>query len=327
MEAGLHRLAIAAPGRRAWQGEVAIIAGQVLDLGRIDLALPPPAALRAAAAPAAPGTDNAGAPAAPPVVARTAPPARLRSGLLGTLVLLPAGKYLQGSDRREQGRRANEVQREVTLTRAFYLADTEVTNAQFRAFRASHASGIALDQSLDLDRQAVTGVSWADAVEFCNWLSLREGLPAAYERRDGRWQLVEPRNTGYRLPTEAEWEYAARGLESWIYPWGNEFAAENVVYNDNQTADVGSRPGGASWVGALDLSGNVWEWVTDWYEEPYPAQSQVNPAGPASGEYRIWRGGSYLDPFDFSSRATTRGMSEPSYSTNLIGFRCARASE
>jgi formylglycine-generating enzyme required for sulfatase activity len=186
----------------------------------------------------------------------------------------------------------------VCFEQPFWIDRTEVTNAQFAAFDGQ-AAATGTESGANRPRETVT---WPEAQAFCA------------ER-------------GARLPTEAEWEYAARGLESWIYPWGNEFAAENVVYNDNQTADVGSRPGGASWVGALDLSGNVWEWVTDWYEEPYPAQSQVNPAGPASGEYRIWRGGSYLDPFDFSSRATTRGMSEPSYSTNLIGFRCARASE
>jgi formylglycine-generating enzyme required for sulfatase activity len=351
MEAGLHRLAIAAPGRRAWQGEVAIIAGQVLDLGRIDLALPPPAALRAAAAPAAAGTDNAGAPAAPPVVARTAPPARLRSGLLGTLVLLPAGKYLQGSDRREQGRRANEVQREVTLTRAFYLADTEVTNAQFRAFRASHASGIALDQSLDLDRQAVTGVSWADAVEFCNWLSLREGLPAAYERRDGRWQLVEPRNTGYRLPTEAEWEYAARrdGQAMRRYAWGDALPpparAANLAgqeslpkpgpesrlasalpdYRDEHAvvAPVGSYLPEAS--GLHDLGGNVSEWMHDVYVSLPEAQAVSDPMGAAGDGAHGLRGPNWRSATIASLRLAWRERASGPGDT--IGFRVARYAE
>ncbi|TVR19435.1 MAG: hypothetical protein EA396_12540, partial [Anaerolineaceae bacterium] len=93
----------------------------------------------------------------------------------------------------------------------------------------------------DLPRESV---NWFDARDFC-------------EARGGR------------LPTEAEWEYSARGPDGWIYPWGNEFFANNVVNSGGRTADVGSRPGGVSWVGALDMSGNVWEWTSSLFE-PYP---------------------------------------------------------
>ena len=182
------------------------------------------------------------------------------------------------------------------------------------------------------------------------------GLKHRHSARNGA-RACPPRPNGNMPPAD-------RRAES--YPWGNEFADENVVYNDNQTADVGSRPGGASWVGALDLSGNVWEWVANWYEEPYPAQSQVNPSGKASGDPRTGAAARILTrsilcrkqselaacycrgdtcvalgracpaptimpclaAFSISSRATTRGMSEPSYSTNLIGSSAApRASE
>src|SRR5690606_13133102 len=178
LPAGLHEVVLTGAGGRVWRSEVAIIAGQTLDLGRVELARAPmpsrPVVADAGNAPtaadAASSTADAEAPPAPPA---PPPAARIQSPLLGTLVLLPAGEYTQGSGRREQGRRSNEVQRVVRLTRPFYLAATEVSNAQFRAFRASHAAGLALGQSLELDTQAVSQVTWNDAVEFCNWLSQR----------------------------------------------------------------------------------------------------------------------------------------------------------
>lgn len=347
LEAGLHQLAISAPGRRPWQGEVAILAGQTLDLGRIDLALPPAAGLRAAVADAAaPATAEAPAPERAPAAAR------LRSSVVGTLVLIPAGKYLQGSDRREQGRRSNEVQREVTLTRAFYIGETEVTNAQFRVFRANHVSGIALDQSLDLDRQAVTNVSWNDAVEFCNWLSLRDGLPAAYERRDGRWQLVQPVNTGYRLPTEAEWEYAARRAADGSprrYAWGDALPpperAANLAgqeslpkpgpearlastlpgYRDEHpvVAAVASYQREVS--GLYDLGGNVSEWMHDVYVSLPEAQAVTDPMGPASDGAHAVRGPNWRSSAIASLRLAWRDRANGPADT--IGFRVARYAE
>jgi formylglycine-generating enzyme required for sulfatase activity len=349
LDAGLRRLSIVAPGRRGWNSQVAIQPGQTLDLGVIDLSLPAPAVAAAAATPAsdaASAAPAAPAPAAPP----PPPPARIQSALLGNLLLLPAGTFPEGSERREQGRRSNEVLRQVTLTRPFYLAEREVSNAQFRAFRAAHASGLALEKSLDLDNQAVSNVSWNDAVEFCNWLSLREGLPAAYERRDGRWQLVQPLNHGYRLPTEAEWEYAARYVDGqhWRrYAWGDALppppGAANLGgqeslppkpgldtrlatalpgYKDEHAvvAPVGSYARTAA--GFYDIGGNLSEWTHDVYASMPEANAVTDPFGPDVDGPHAVRGANWRTAAIAELRLAWRDRGTgPS---QVIGFRVAR---
>jgi formylglycine-generating enzyme required for sulfatase activity len=357
LDAGLRRLAIAASDRRGWDSQIAIIAGQTLDLGRIDLAVPPPPApppiVEAQLAVSGPDatTVEEARPPAPAVRAPTS--ARLNSALLGTLVLLPAGKYQQGSDRREQGRRNNEVRREVTLTRAFYLAEHEVTNAQFRAFKATHASGVAMERSLDLDQQPVSGVGWNDAVEFCNWLSLREGLPAAYERRAGRWQLIEPYNRGYRLPTEAEWEYAARYVDGkrWqSYPWGDELLPPAGGANLGGTESLPTKPGpdvrlasslpnhkdahpvaapvgsyARSAAGFHDLGGNVTEWMHDVYVTLPDNQPVTDPMGATTDAPHAVRGANWRTSGIAELRPAWRDRAFAPAPT--LGFRVARFAE
>jgi formylglycine-generating enzyme required for sulfatase activity len=209
------------------------------------------------------------------------------------MVLVPAGCFMMGD---ENGEQDEYPVHEVCFEESFWIDRYEVTNVDYGS------SG--LYSNSNYPREDLT---WVDAQKFCE-------------------------HRGARLPTEAEWEYAARGPSNWIYPWGNEFIAENAVCWSNSVghpSDIGSRLGGQSWVGAYDMSGNVWEWVNDWYG-PYSEERQINPIGPESGEYRIYRGGSWGNNHVGTLRSSYRTATVPDdYRTGGwnydIGFRCARS--
>ena len=173
---------------------------------------------------------------------------------------------------------------------------------------------------LGFEDHPVIGVSWYGAQAYCDWI-------------------------GGRLLTEAEWEYAASGPENRIYPWGNEYDCTMGNFHDWTDEDVsGSFPGergcdgidftspvdaypeGVSWVGVLDLAGNVWDWVADWGVSPYPSDLQVNPTGPESGTNKIVRGGSW-DSYHGDVRTTVREAYDPTVHSPYIGFRCAYPAE
>ena len=260
----------------------------------------------------------------------------------------PQGSFRMGASRRDAGRRANESSRLVKLTRPFYLASTEVTNAEFRKFRSAHSSGLAEGVSLNGDRQPVVNVSWEDAARYCNWLSSRAGLPPAYAEINGRMQPGQPLATGYRLPSEAEWAYVSRrhGRPSeQRYPWDGEFPPATVVanfadasiadtlantvpnYNDSYrvSAPVGSfaaRPAGFH-----DLGGNVAEWMHDYYAV-YPGESErlaTDPLGPTAGEHHVVRDSSWRQGSIVELRLSYRDYSRAARPD--LGFRVARYAE
>jgi formylglycine-generating enzyme required for sulfatase activity/tRNA A-37 threonylcarbamoyl transferase component Bud32 len=246
------------------------------------------------------------------------------------MVYVPGSTFEMGSTEGDDDERSVH---DVTLD-GFWLNQTEVTNAQFAAFL--NDKGNQKDGGAPLLH--IGGVSWLDIEdEDC----LIEQIGGEFRPKSGyadhpvvevSWYGANAycEWVGARLPTEAEWEYAARGPEGNIYPWGNEDPTCDLAqYSDcsGQTVPVGSFPDGASWCDALDMAGNVWEWVADWYDEDYYDRSpSENPTGPTSGDLRVLRGGSWIsDPDDV--RGANRNWYGPDGTNNYNGFRCARGSD
>lgn len=275
-------------------------------------------------------------------------PAVRRTALGQELRLLPVALYTMGSPRREAGRRSNEAQRVVNLRRRVYLGALEVTNGEFRQFRKEHLSGVYKQETLDLDNRPVVNVAWTEAAAFCNWLSARDGLPPAYVNgNEGRLVLADPVTTGYRLPTEAEWELAARwdgAAPRAKYPWGGtlpvpprsgNYADAEAVYltqavipdyvdGFRTTAPVGSFAANA--LGLRDLGGNVAEWTTDVYQI-YAEGSEATVDPVARGGNTQWtvRGAHWLSYAPGELRVAWRDNSGGPRQT--VGFRLARYAE
>jgi formylglycine-generating enzyme required for sulfatase activity len=263
-----------------------------------------------------------------------------------TLRRVEPGTFRMGSSRAEQGRRANEVLVPVTLTRPFLIGMREVTNEEFAKFRPGHDSGSSIHPSLAGGSNPVANVTWADAAEYCNWLSKREGLKPAYEEKFGEWALIRPLTNGYRLPTEAEWAWAIRfggSPGATRFSWGDDWppqrnsgnfadrAAVDLVpsivprYDDGfaSTAPGGKFPANA--LGILDGAGNVSEWVNDVYSVPTPGLTTpvVDPLGPENGTSHVVRGSSWRHAGVLELRYSFR-ESETEARPDL-GFRIARS--
>jgi formylglycine-generating enzyme required for sulfatase activity len=218
------------------------------------------------------------------------------------MVYVSGGTFQMGS---REGYDDEQPVHNVTLD-SFWIDQTEVTNAQYRKCvedGACNEPGCWDASELNALDQPVVCVTWYEAQAYCEW-------------------------AGGRLPTEAEWEYAARGPQGNSYPWGEDEPTCELAQFSGCSGDavpVGSFPDGASWCGALDMAGNVWEWVNDWYQYDYYAVSQVNnPTGPDGGIYKVLRGGSW-NTFHYRVRSASRHWYDPQFSNPNWGFRCVGA--
>jgi formylglycine-generating enzyme required for sulfatase activity len=242
------------------------------------------------------------------------------------LVLIPKGTFMMGSPPDEKGSEDNERRHEVTISRDYHLGMHEVTQAQYKQIMGKNPSHFQGDRvaerhpetrrvvkDVDSANHPVEQVSWSDAVEFCQRLS---ALPE--EKKAGRV---------YRLPTEAEWEYACRAGSQMAYSFGSdEKSLVNIGwYNSNSkgiTHAVGLKKANA-W-GLYDMHGNVFEWCADWYGE-YPKGSATDPRGPEDGSYRVDRGGGWYN-VAVGCRSANRCGDGPSDRFLFLGFRVALSS-
>jgi len=245
------------------------------------------------------------------------------------MIQVPAGSFRMGSPPGEGGHNSYQAVRRVTFSRPYLIGATEITQAQWRAVLGgdpSHFEGC--------DDCPVESVTWLEAIRFCNALSLREGLPPAYRIEDERvtWERGA---AGYRLPTEAEWERAARAGTTTPYWFGERIGPQRANCScptpagDPPATPIGLRTTPvatfqANALGLHDVHGNVWEWCWDRFAALAPADT-LDPAGPDvdPGMGRISRGGSWSSA-PLACRAAFRNASSPDYRCGCLGLRVAR---
>ncbi len=215
------------------------------------------------------------------------------------MVWVPAGEFLMGSIDTDENASADEKPQHKVFLDGFWIYKNDVTVAQYRKFCTATGREMADLPDWSKDDHPVVKVSWDDAKAYACW-------------------------AGVALPTEAEWEKAARGTDGREYPWGNEWGAAKCQFNQQATAPVGSFPAGASPYGCLDMAGNVWQWCADWYGTDYYSHSPTqNPTGPETGTARVLRSGSWNRDDAVDLRAASRHIrDDPTSRDNYVGFRC-----
>ncbi len=227
------------------------------------------------------------------------------------LIRIPAGAFTMGTI--PTGLRKTdpeEPQRSVTLD-AYAIGAYQVTNAQYAQFveATRHPQPLFWSEAhLNAPDAPVVGVSWDDAIGFLEWLGTLE-------------------NEEYRLPSEAEWEKAARGTDAREYPWGNTWDASRANTSESrngQLMPVGSYPSGVSPYGCYDMAGNAYDWCSDWFHmETYKYSPAENPLGASVGRRRVIRGGSWIARGEFAGRCANRAAYEPTQTIHSVGFRIA----
>ena len=242
------------------------------------------------------------------------------SALCGaTMVAVPAGNFWMGCNEAVDV----ECDADESPYHEVYLSDFAIDKTEVRAgaYKACVDAGVCAyngdtggyyTYDHNMENHPINGVNWYEANTYCEWL-------------------------GKRLPTEAEWEKAARGIDGRKYPWGNspDASCTHLVMDEGgdgcgtaQTWEVGSKPLGASPYGAMDMAGNVWEWTADWYSSDYyeqtPVEGWVNPEGPVSGVYRVLRGGSWLNFDPVLLNSSFRNFLTPANRFSYLGFRCSQ---
>ena len=263
------------------------------------------------------------------------------------MVFVPGGSFVLGKEL-NPGVGGNDVTPVTNVTvSGFYMDKYEVTQSQYQAVMETNPSSFTTSPEGNLSQLPVETVSWYNAIVFCNRLSTAEHLTLAYEMQtaantnvwssdyttwgtvpnntDARWDAVRivAGSTGYRLPTEAQWEYAAKGGDG--SPGSYTYSGSNIVgdvawYNGNSvssTHEVGEKP--PNGLGIYDMSGNVWEWCWDWYGT-YPGGIQTDPMGASAGPGRVNRGGCWFIDAGYA-RSVYRNNSYPNSRRNDIGFR------
>ncbi len=279
-------------------------------------------------------------------IAEQAPqPVGKTSGRGQQLILLNPVSFQMGTSKGEQGRRSNERQHKVLITRPFYLGSKEVSNGEYRLFKANHHSGAYSRNTLDKDQQPAVNVTWEEAIRYLNWLSRQDGLVPFYREENGTMVPVVPFTTGYRLPFEAEWAYAARQAgrqEPARYGWPGSFpprektgnyadeSARSILsviidgYNDTFAVSGPVASFNNNSAGFFDLDGNVSEWCHDFYTSYTGLADEVktDPMGPAAGTHHVVKGASWRDGSITELRLSYRGYSREK--RDDIGFRVAR---